>query len=89
MGEVRKSASNKFTHLRAFVAWGDELDQPLSLDTVEDAFRHWCDDLRSRVLLKVIKNNNAYNAASVVSSILDAVLETIPITDQDHSPPAP
>lgn len=74
-GGAKASVFSTFKSLRAFVAWVDELDQPLSLESVEDTYRHWCDYLRSRVLLKVIKNISAYSEGGGVSTILDAVLE--------------
>ena len=73
-GGAKITAFSTFKNLRRFVAWVDELDQPLSLESVEDTYRHWCDYLRSRVLLKDIKNNSACDAALTVSGILDAVL---------------
>ena len=73
-GGAKASAFSTFRRLRAFVAWVDEFDQPFSLDTVDDTFRHWCDYQRNRELLKTIKNSSAYSAASTVSSILDPVL---------------
>ena len=73
-GGAKSSAFSTFRSLRCFVAWVDELDQPLSVDFVEDTYRHWCDYLRNRVLLKVIKNNTACTSALAVSGILDAVL---------------
>ncbi len=73
-GGAKVSAFNTFRRLRTFVAWADEFDQPCSLETVEDTFRHWCDYLRNRELLKVIKNLSAWSAAVTVSSVLDAAL---------------
>jgi len=74
-GGEKKSAFNRFKYLRDFVAWAEKFDQPLLLDTAEDTYRHWCDYLRNRVLLKDVKNNTAYSSAMVVSVILDAALE--------------
>lgn len=61
--------------LRHFFAWADEFKQPVSLETVEDSYRHWCDFLVNRVRLKAIKNSSAYNSGCTVSSILNAALE--------------
>lgn len=73
-GCAKVSAFNTFRGLREFVAWANEFDQSLTLESVEDTFRQWCDYLRNRALLKAIKNNTAYTMALMVSSILDAVL---------------
>ena len=44
--------------LREFFAWADEFEHAVSLETVEDSYRHWCDFLLNRVRLKAIKNLN-------------------------------
>lgn len=73
-GGAKATAFNTYRTLRNFVAWGDEFDLPFSLESVEDTYRHWCDYLRNRELLKAIKKSTAYNAALAVSTVLDAVL---------------
>ena len=74
-GGTKRTAFATFKDLRYFVAWVDEFDQPFALESVEDSFRHWCDYLHNRELLKAIKNVTACNKAMNVSIILDAVLE--------------
>lgn len=74
-GRSRKSAFSYLKALRSFFAWADEFEQAVSLETVEDAYRHWADYLMSRVRLKAIKNNSAYNSGINLSSILDEALE--------------
>lgn len=74
-GGSKASAFNTRQNLRKFFAWADKLEQLVSLETVEDIFRHWCDFLLNRQRLKAIKNSTAYNLAIAVSSILDVALE--------------
>jgi integrase len=73
-GGAKPTAQTRVITLRTFVAWADEFDQAMSLESVEDTYRHWCDHLQNRVRLKAIKNITAYHTALYVSSILDAVL---------------
>lgn len=74
-GGAKETAKTKLDDFRAFFAWSDEFDQVLSLETVEDTFRHWCDFLLNRQRLKEIKAGLAYKQGVGVSSNLDAVLE--------------
>lgn len=74
-GGARASAFTKLRALRQFVTWADKFDQKLSLETVEDSFRHWCDFLLGRVRLKTIKQQSAYGMATQVSLVLDAALD--------------
>ncbi len=74
-GGSKATAFHTQRRLREFFAWADEFNQPLSLETVEDTYRHWCDHLLNRQRLKAIRNRTAYNAGILVSSILDAALE--------------
>ncbi len=74
-GGSKYSAFSTLRSLRGFFAWCDEFDQPMSLKTVEDSYRHWCDFLVHRVRLKLIKNISAYNSGLSVSSVLGAALE--------------
>ncbi|PXX46932.1 hypothetical protein DFR42_101508 [Undibacterium pigrum] len=74
-GGARETASSMIRNLRAFFSWADEFDQSLSLEVIEDTYRHWCDYLLSQVQLKVMKNNSAYSKAQIVSIILNAVLD--------------
>lgn len=74
-GGAKTTAVVTLQRLRDFFAWADEFEQVVSLETVEDSYRHWCNFLLNRVRLKDIKNVTAYNSGLVVSSILDAALE--------------
>lgn len=74
-GGAKASAFTTLGRLRDFFGWADEFEQRLSLETVENVYRHWCDFLLNRVRLKTLKHRSAYNSGSVVSSILDAALE--------------
>lgn len=74
-GGKKVSAVSTFRRLREFFGWADKFDQVLSLETVEDTYRHWCDFLLNRQRLKAIKNKTAYNSGIIVSSILDEALE--------------
>jgi hypothetical protein len=74
-GGAKKSASTTLSKLRVFFAWADQFEQAVSLETVADSYRHWCDFLLNRVRLKAIKNSTAYAIGNIVSSILDVALE--------------
>ena len=74
-GGTKNAAFSTLHRLRWFFAWADEFEQGVSLETVEDSYRHWCDFLVNRVRLKDITNVTAYGAGNMVSSILDAVFE--------------
>jgi integrase len=74
-GGTKSTAFSTLRNLRGFFAWADEFEQGVSLETVEDSYRHWCDFLVNRVRLKAIENLTAYSAGLVVSSILGAALE--------------
>lgn len=74
-GGTKESALATLRLLRGFFAWVDEFEQEVSLETVEDSYRHWCDFLVNRVRLRAIKNNTAYGNGAIVASILDAALE--------------
>jgi hypothetical protein len=74
-GGTKRTAFSTLRSLRKFFAWSDKFEAVLSLETAEDAYRLWCDFELSRVRLKQIKNNTAYNLGNIVSSILDAALE--------------
>lgn len=74
-GGARRSAYDTFRRLKHFFAWSDQFGQPLSLETVEATFQHWCDFLLNRVRLKEIKRKTADGQAGSVSTILDAVLK--------------
>lgn len=74
-GGAKASAISSLRRLREFFAWADEFEHQVSLETVEDAFRHWAEYLVNRVRLKAIKNVTAYNGGLTVSSILDEALE--------------
>lgn len=74
-GGAKSSAFSTLNRLRDFFAWADEFDQVVSLESVEDSYRHWCDFLLNRVRLKAIKDNTAYHTGYTLSSILCAALE--------------
>jgi len=74
-GGAKVTALDTLRRLREFFAWADEFEQMVSLETVENIYRHWCDFLVNRVRLKTLENNSAYNSASTVSSIMNAALE--------------
>lgn len=74
-GGSQQTLKSTLRRLREFFAWSDDFDQVLSLETVEDTYRYWCDFLLNRQQLKAIKNFTAYNAGGQVSKILDTVLE--------------
>lgn len=74
-GGSRETAFGHLRTLREFFRWADDFEHLVSLETVEDAYRHWADYLLNRVRLKSIKNSSAYNHALIVSSILGQALE--------------
>jgi integrase len=74
-GGAKASASSNIKAIRAFFSWADEFDQQLSIEEVEDSYRHWSDYLLERVRAKIIKNITAYHKAILISSILDVVLD--------------
>jgi hypothetical protein len=74
-GGARASTDSTLKILRIFFSWADEYKQVLSLETVENTYRGWCDFLLERQRFKAIKNQTAYSYGSAVSSILDAALE--------------
>lgn len=74
-GGAKATAFARWRALRQFFAWADEFDRKLSLETVEDSFRHWCDFVLGRVRLKTIKQKSAYTVATQVSCVLDAALD--------------
>jgi hypothetical protein len=74
-GGSTDTAASTLNNLRTFFAWADGRGLLVSLDTVEDAYRNWCDFLQNRVRLKEIKGVSVYMQAGNVSSILDAALE--------------
>lgn len=74
-GGAKTTALGTLRALREFFAWADVFELVISLEAVEDTYRHWCNFLRNRQRLKDIKNNTACNSGYIVSSILDAVLE--------------
>lgn len=74
-GGSKRSAFGTLRGLREFFAWADKFEHAVSLETVEDSYRHWCDFLLNRIRLKAIENNTAYGSGAMVSSILDVALE--------------
>ena len=74
-GGKKTTAFTTLGRLRDFFGWADEFEQRLSLESVENVYRHWCDFLLNRVRLKTLKHRSAYNSGSIVSSIIGAALE--------------
>jgi hypothetical protein len=74
-GSRKSTAYGYLKSLRIFFTWADEFEQTISLDTVENTFRHWSDDLVNRVRFRSIKNNTAHTLGSKLASILDKALE--------------
>lgn len=74
-GGAKVTAFGCLKALRNFFAWADEFEQVVSLETVEDTFRHWADYLVNRVRLKAIKNTSAYGTGLTVATILDEALK--------------
>jgi hypothetical protein len=74
-GGAQASTKGTLKKLRKFFAWADEFEKVVSLETVEDIYRYWCDFMVNQVRLKAIKGRTAYTIGVGVSSILDAVLE--------------
>ena len=42
-GGARETALSTIREIRAFFSWIDDFDQSLSLEDIEDIYRHWCD----------------------------------------------
>lgn len=74
-GGKKGTAYGYLKSLRSFFTWADESEQTVSLDTVENTFRHWSDYLVNRVRFRSIKNNTAHTVACRLGSILDKALE--------------
>ncbi|QKJ66825.1 site-specific integrase [Deefgea piscis] len=74
-GESKYSIITYLKCLKNFFTWAEDCVQGLSLELVEDTYRHWCDFLVNRQRLKQIKNVTAYHLGLIVSRILDLVLE--------------
>lgn len=74
-GGKKVSAFETLRALRYFYSWADKFDHWVSVETVEDTYRGWCDSLLTRQRLKAIKNSTAYHLGGIVSSILDEALE--------------
>lgn len=74
-GGAKESAASTLRLLRKFFGWADEFEQAVSLETVEDTYRHWAKFLENLKNLKIIENETAYKVAGTVSSILDAALD--------------
>lgn len=74
-GGSRRTAFSYIRSLRRFFAWADDGEALVSLETVEDVYRLWCDYLLGRVRIQTITNVTAYNYGLTVASVLDDVLE--------------
>lgn len=74
-GGAKTTASNSLKFLRHLFGWADEGGHPLSRETIEATYRHWCDFLLHRVRLRKIAARSAYTEAICVSSVLDDALD--------------
>lgn len=75
-GGSRQGTYGNIKTLRYFFQWADATDNELSLDTVENTFKLWADQLQYRErILRDISTDTAYGTARKVGSLLDAVLD--------------
>ncbi|WP_295004745.1 hypothetical protein [uncultured Dechloromonas sp.] len=74
-GGSKTTQASTLDNLRAFFAWAEDANHPLTLETVAATYLHWTDALLRRVrVVKDITKNSAYTEALRVSGILDLVL---------------
>ncbi|WP_180552456.1 site-specific integrase [Sphaerotilus montanus] len=75
-GGRRKTVLGCIEKLRLFLRWADESStQALSLATVEECYRHWCDALLHRARVgRGLLERTAYGYGSKVGWVLDRVL---------------
>lgn len=76
-GGRRRHIESCIERLRYFFCWADETSgTALSLDTVEQSYRHWCDAMLHRVrVARDLKERTAHGYGSMVGWVLDRVLE--------------
>jgi integrase len=74
-GGSKTTSFSTLKFLRHFFSWADEGGYPISLETVEEIYRGWCDFLLHRVRLREITGVTAYVEAIAVSSVLDDALD--------------
>lgn len=76
-GGRRSSVLSCLTCLKQFFQWADEAaGTALSIATVEQSYRHWCDAILHRVRVgRDLKERTAHNYGSRVGWVLDRVLE--------------
>lgn len=73
-GGSKSTVSTNVRLLRDFFAWAENSDHALSLETVETIYRHWCDSMLHLMRHNKLIHKTAYVRASVISKILDDVL---------------
>lgn len=75
-GGRKESAQTIINWLRAFIAWCDETDTILSIETAQATYLIWTESLIHRsTVLREISNSSAYGFAAGVGQVLDEVLE--------------
>lgn len=76
-GGRRDTVQGCIASLKQFFRWADSSGAPdLSLTTVEQCYRNWCDALLHRArVARTIKEATAYGYGSVVGWVLDRILE--------------
>lgn len=74
-GGSRTTAAYQVRHLRSFFAWADAENQSLSTETVATAYGRWCDSLHQRMRTRQVTDTTCFNAAAIVSAVLDSALE--------------
>lgn len=76
-GGRRRTVRSQIESLKAFFQWADQsAGTALSLATVEQLYREWCDALLHRVRVRRdLKERSAYNSGARAGAIFDKVLE--------------
>ncbi|NSL53547.1 site-specific integrase [Uliginosibacterium aquaticum] len=64
-------------NLRTFWTWADQdpINRPISYQTVESTYRHWCDYLIHLYKTKSVSGETMHTLASTVASVLNRVFE--------------
>lgn len=74
-GGRRRTVLSAIERLALFFIWADAEAHELTLDTIEESYRHWTDSLLHRARVgKELSERTAYQSGSVVGSVLDRVL---------------
>lgn len=74
-GGRKESAQTIICWVRAFVAWCDKVDAPLTVETVQATYLQWTEALLHRSnALREISKLSAYSFAAGVGQVLDEVL---------------